>query len=321
MMLDKGASLDVTDDQGQTPLFSAVKSESVNIVKMMLDKGASADVRDHEGRTPLSYAAWINSGRMVKTFLQKTQDAYLSDLTTTNLEPDGEHMQELMSNIILRQASSLASLDTRFWPGMTVLHWAAEHGRDRMIQKLLENGASVDIGEPTALVSAVVAGHAKIVRILLAHGASKDARDYSKRTPLMRATAENQKDIVQILLENGARVDLEYNDGQTALHYAANRGGEEIIQMLRDAGADPNALDNRRLKPLDLARLGGHQNIVELLEPLTNDNYEYPYSDDGTENDDCKSTDAQSYKSGEEDQLTPTIWKRNRATNLTSPFD
>ena len=67
---------------------------------MMLGKGAS------------TYAAWINSGRMVETLLQKTQDADLSGLTTTNLEPDGEHVRELMSKIILGEAFSRASLDT-----------------------------------------------------------------------------------------------------------------------------------------------------------------------------------------------------------------
>ena len=302
LLLCNGASLDVIDDQGRTPLFSAVKSESVNIVNMMLDKGASTDVRDHEGWTPIKYAAWINSGRMVKILLQKTQDAYLSDLTTTNLEPDGEHIQELMSNIILREASSL---DIRLWRGMTVLHWAAKHGWDKIVQKLLENGASLDIEDnmnSTALVLAVVERHIKVVRILLAHGASKEVGKFYGRTPLMLATSENQKDLVQILLENGARVDFEDSRGQTALHFAAERGWKEITQMLLDAGADPNALDNQRLKPLDLAKKGGHQAIVELLMPLTNDNSEYPYSDDGTENDDYESIGVRSYKSGEEDQ-------------------
>ena len=302
ILLCNGASLNTTDDQGRTPLFSAVKSESVNIVNMMLDKGASTDVRDHERWTPIMYAAWINSGRMVKTLLQKTQDAYFSDLTTANLEPDGEHIQELMSNIILREASSL---DTGLSQGMTVLHWAAKHGWDKIVQKLLEKGASLDIRDnvnSTALVLAVVERHTKVVRILLAHGASTDVRNFTGLPPLMLATFKNQKDLVQILLENGAPVDFEDNRGQTALHFAAERGWKEITQMLVDAGADPNALDKGRLKPLDLAKQGGHQAVVELLEPLTNDDYEYPYSDDGTENDDHESIGARSYKPGEDDQ-------------------
>ena len=77
-----------------------------------------------------------------------------------------------------------------------------------MVQELLEKGASVDNGERTTLILAVIIGHAKVVQILLAHGASKDSRDYRRRTPLMHAAYEGQKDIVQFWLENGARVDL-----------------------------------------------------------------------------------------------------------------
>ena len=118
----------------------------------------------------------------------------------------------------------------------------------------------------------------------------------------MNATLNDQKDLVQILLENGARIDFEYDSGRTALHHAAKWGLEEITQMLLDAGADPNAFDNYSNKPLDLAEQRGRQAMVELLEPLTKDDYEYPYSDDETENDDHESTEAQSHKSGEEDQ-------------------
>ena len=236
MMLDKGASMDVRDHEGRTPLFSAVQSESLSIVNIMLDKGASTDVRDREGLTPLMFAAWISSGRIVKTLLQKTQDAYLSDLTTTNLEPDGEHMHELMSKIILREASSL---DVRLRQGMTVVDWAARPAWDKIVQKLLERGASADV------------------------------RD---------------------------------KEWQTVLHHVAKGGGEEFTEMLLDAGADPNALDNSRLKPLDVAKLWRDQPVVELLEPLTNDDYEYPSSDYETENDDNESTGARSYESGEDDE-------------------
>ena len=71
--------------------------------------------------------------------------------------------------------------------------------------------------------------------------------------------------------------------------------------MLLDAGADPNAPDDDDWKPLNLAKASGHQAIVELLEPLTNDDYGYLYSDHGTEDDDYESTRARSNESDEKD--------------------
>ena len=66
-----------------------------------------------------------------------TRVASSSDLTTTNLEPDDEYMWELVSKIVLREATPL---DTRVWLGMTGLHWAAKYGRNKSVQELLERG-------------------------------------------------------------------------------------------------------------------------------------------------------------------------------------
>ena len=220
ILLCNGASLDITDMSGQTPLFSAIEGRNVNIVKMMLDKGASVDVPDSDGLTPLSYAAWTSNGRMVKFLLQKTQHTGFSDLISENCEPDSEHMEELMVNILFTEISSP---DSKISEHMTLLHWAAVNGLDKSVQKLLENGASVDtktiFGE-TALALAAFYGHAKIVRILLDNGALANSSDNSGGTPLSHATAWD----------------------------------EEITQMLLDAGADPNATENGGSKPWMMQR-------------------------------------------------------------------
>ena len=321
-LLDRGASMDIYDKNGRTPLFSAIKSESVNIVNILLDKGACVDVRDNKGLTPLSFAAWEGNGRMVNVLLQKAQHANFSVLISTNLEPDSEHMQELMFNIILREASSL---DIKLSEGMTVLHWAAMHGRDKSVQELLEKGASVDIedeGGSTALIWAARQGHAEVVRVLVAHGAKLDVSGgFSCETPLMYAAQEGHKSIVQILLENGARVNFGDNDCQTALHYAALTGDDEITRMLLDAGADPNALDFDDKKPLDLARRWKRHAVVELLEPLTNDDYERPSRNDESEADDNESEVDSSYESDEENEAGNHEPEGGSITRLTSPFD
>ncbi len=301
MMLDKGASVDIRDNDGRTPLFSAADDSSVDIVNIMLDKGASVDVRDNDGLTPLSYAAWKNDGRMVQLLLHKARRADCSDLILTNLEPDGEHMQELMVNILME----VCSLDVKISGGMTALHNAARSGWDIRVQKLLEKGASANMKDAdgfTALASAAHNEHAKVVRVLLAHGASVDVKDSLCCTPLMDAVQCCGKDIVQLLLENGALVNIRDELCKTPLHHAADYGRGEITQMLLDAGADPNALDPDDQKPLDVAKQKGHQDVVELLGPLTNDDYERPIRDHESETDDHELEGDPSHESDEEDQ-------------------
>ena len=274
----------------------------MDIVNILLDKGAYVDVRDNDGLTPLSYAAWKGDGPMVKLLLQKAQHANFSDLITTNLEPDSEHMQELMFDIIFKE---VLSPDTRISAGKTVLHRAAMHGWDKSVQKLLEKGASVDLKDnlgSTPLIWAVREEHAETVRVLVAHGAKLDVRNLRDETPLIKAVENGSKSIIGILLENGARVNSKGRDCRTALHYAASRGDGEITRMLLDAGADPNALDSRDKKPLDLAQRRKRQAVVELLKPLTNDNYERPSMDNEPETDDYESEGDPNHESGVENE-------------------
>ena len=271
MLLCNGASLDITDYQGQTPLFSAIDGSSVNIVNMLLDKGASVDVRNNDGLTPLSYAAWESNGRMVKLLLQKAQHAKSADSISTNLEPNSEHMQELMFDILSMEVSLP---DTIVSEGMTLLHWAAMNGLDKRVQKLLEKGASVDI------------------------------KSKGGATALALATLYERAKVVQVLLDNGALVDCRDDAGQTPLHYAAAMElEEEITQMLLDAGADPNAVDNHRGEnPLDLIERWNPQPVVELVEPLTNDDYERPSKDNEFETNEHNLEGNPSHEAGEKNK-------------------
>ena len=246
ILLCNGASLNTTEIGGRTPLFAAIQSGNVRIVNMMLDRGASMDVRSMNDLTPLSYAAQIGSSRMVKALLQRRQHTYVSDLTATDLELDGEQMQELMENIAIMEASSL---DLRFCRGMTQLHVAVRDGQGKRVQKLLDKGASVDV------------------------------RDRDDNTALTWAVIRSHRDLVRVLLDNGALVNCRNDFGQMPLHYAAESGAEEMTRMLLDAGADPNAVNRSHRKPLDLVKRAEYQAVVKILGPLT-DSYDDRWSRD-----------------------------------------
>ena len=60
LLLDRGAAVDLKDNNGRTPLFYAI-SWNHSIVKMnlLLDRGATVDLKDNNGRTPLFYAIFL----------------------------------------------------------------------------------------------------------------------------------------------------------------------------------------------------------------------------------------------------------------------
>ncbi|KAL4808146.1 ankyrin repeat-containing domain protein [Aspergillus unguis] len=56
ILLDKGAAVDIKDNQGRTPTFLAAQLHLGSTVEMLLVHGAETDSPDDMGRTPLSYA-------------------------------------------------------------------------------------------------------------------------------------------------------------------------------------------------------------------------------------------------------------------------
>jgi ankyrin repeat protein len=88
------------------------------------------------------------------------------------------------------------------------LRRAAEFGDIHGLQTLLDERVSIDArdaGGRTALMLAVLHGHAEAVDALLAHGADPNAADAHGTTPLEAAVAGNQPAVAAALRRAGAR--------------------------------------------------------------------------------------------------------------------
>jgi len=79
-----------------------------------------------------------------------------------------------------------------------------------------------------------------VVRWLVAHGCSVDARDASGQTPLMLAAQCGHLDMVRLLLELGASPLAVAEDGCTPLMAGAIAGHLDIMQLCVAAGASPH---------------------------------------------------------------------------------
>ena len=122
--------------------------------------------------------------------------------------------------------------------------WASELGHERVAMVLLEGkykGAGVDqvCNGWTALERASYAGHAGVVRALLARGAKlvRPAQDY---VPMFWAVTFNHVEVVkQLLAAPDAKDALKAKDrdGHTPLKRAFDRRHTEIVALLRAAGA------------------------------------------------------------------------------------
>ena len=111
------------------------------------------------------------------------------------------------------------------------------------------------------LFKAVCVRDLKWVRWLLKKGVNPNERHHlTGDTPLHTAVSCEDPDarIVRLLLEHGADPNARDRNGRTPLHYAAIYGHYEIVKLLTDFGADPCARDSSGRTPADCARALAH---------------------------------------------------------------
>ncbi len=138
------------------------------------------------------------------------------------------------------------------------------------VRILLDAGVDVSVHEPlhgaTALHNAAAQGHQKLVQALLDRGATPASEDHHGATPLIYAAYQGRSEIVQLLLSQGAEVDHRPRQGPTALTAACLRGHQDVVRVLLQAGASPSLVDANELNPRAAADLSGRPAILSLLD-------------------------------------------------------
>lgn len=81
LLLARGAQIDVQDDSARTPLFYAVASGHLDVVKWLIyERNVNVNVRDSDSRTPLFYACenGLQNG-IVETLIARGADIHVCD--------------------------------------------------------------------------------------------------------------------------------------------------------------------------------------------------------------------------------------------------
>ena len=143
---------------------------------------------------------------------------------------------------------------------------AAAAGNIRVVKQNLAKGVDINAKDSifgaTALSSAALFGHTKIIALLLVAGAGVNAKNRDGGTPLHNAAFLGQYEAAELLLENGADVNIRNGDGGTPSDAAAvdwettrfilgmlrikvdrakiEAGRTRVIELLRQHGATTN---------------------------------------------------------------------------------
>ncbi len=119
--------------------------------------------------------------------------------------------------------------------GSSMLILACYRGNDEVANFLIDNKAELNYVSKngTALMACVVKGEFELVDKLLLNGANIDLKDQNGMTALMLAVQFNNPEMVKKLVEEKANKELKCNQNKTAFEYAVEFNYEKIINLLK----------------------------------------------------------------------------------------
>ncbi|XP_017781810.1 PREDICTED: serine/threonine-protein phosphatase 6 regulatory ankyrin repeat subunit A isoform X2 [Nicrophorus vespilloides] len=285
LIKDHNAVIDILTLKKQTPLHLAAGAGQIEVCKLLLELGANIDATDDQGQKPIHAAAQNNYSEVAKLFLQQHPSLVMAttkDGNTCAHIAAAQGSVTVIEELMKFDRSGVISARNKLTDA-TPLQIAAEGGHADVVKALVRAGASVTDENKngfTAVHLAAKNGHGHVLEVLRS---SNTLRVTSKKlgvTPLHVAAYFGQADTVRELLiyvpgtvksevPNGASLvpTLGNESGMTPLHLAAYSGNENVVRLLlNSAGVQVDAATHENgYNPMHLACFGGHTTVVGLL--------------------------------------------------------
>ena len=138
------AVVNALDDQGWSPLMSAVSAGRVDAVEWLLARGAAPSVNalSKDNRVPLHYHKGDAALCALLLPLTKKEHVARSDrYGATALHRAASVGGEAVARLLLAHPNGAAGIDKKDSQGNTALHLAVIHKHERLARMLLEEGA------------------------------------------------------------------------------------------------------------------------------------------------------------------------------------
>ncbi|XP_048588350.1 transient receptor potential cation channel subfamily A member 1 isoform X2 [Nematostella vectensis] len=257
-LLDQGAQVDLPDKTHCTPLFMAASNGATETVKLLMSRGANVTSKNVAMESVLHAAvghmrtteALLNGSGAAYLIPEKDRDGY----APIHRAARGGYLQNIHLFMTKNKAAAGITADSLDTP----LHVACKFGWLEIVDDLLvgRNVRMINLKNnhgKTPLHFAAGEGHDKVVELLLDRGATID-RDHTERTPLHLAAITGSKRCVEcILIKHPDCLNSVDEDQNIALNLASMHGHVDIVKHLLSIPQQDILMNNFNQNALDIA--------------------------------------------------------------------
>jgi ankyrin repeat protein/L-ascorbate metabolism protein UlaG (beta-lactamase superfamily) len=269
--------LNRADEDGITPLFTAIEAKQPEISRYLIERGANVHAKTKQDWPLLLYAAIFGQTETARLLIEKKADVNAKN--NTGIVPLHSAVSFGRTDIVKMLVEHGAKIDIRNNDGDTPLFWARNTNTFDAVAYLIEKGAKVNDRNKfnrTPLMSAADRGSVNLAELYLKNGADINVVDSLGMTALtLSAISRNPDGMSRFLILNGAEVNppacthtgscLCGPPYMTPLHMAAQAGQPAMVRNLLSSGAKINLRNENGYTPLMLAVKRGNLETVKLL--------------------------------------------------------